>query len=109
MSIVYRLHQGQHRYSAWQELWTSNIIGRQRSSQVQLCLFCCLFVCLFVILFVCLFVCLFVWPEMSFLIPFCSLEETRTWEASEKEEERKLVADFYLDKLGDLLDRVKDL
>jgi len=38
-----------------------------------------------------------------------SLEETRTWEASEKEEERKLVADFYLDKLGDLLDRVKDL
>ena len=40
---------------------------------------------------------------------FCSLEETRTWEASEKEEERKLVADFYLDKLGDLLDRVKDI
>ena len=40
---------------------------------------------------------------------FCSLEETRAWEASEKEEERKLVADFYLDKLGDLLDRVKDL
>jgi len=38
-----------------------------------------------------------------------SLEETRTWEASEKEEERKLVADFYLDKLGDLLGRVKDL
>jgi len=38
-----------------------------------------------------------------------SLEETRAWEASEKEEERKLVADFYLDKLGDLLDRVKDL
>jgi len=38
-----------------------------------------------------------------------SLEETRRWEASEKEEERKLVADFYLDKLGDLLDRVKDL
>lgn len=38
-----------------------------------------------------------------------SLKETRAWEASEKEDERKLVADFYLDKLGDLLDRVKDL
>ena len=54
-----------------------------------------------------------IWPQVlkirfhySF---FCSLEETRAWEASEKEEERKLVADFYLDKLGDLLDRVKDL
>ena len=46
---------------------------------------------------------------MRFLILFCSLEETRVWEASEKEEERRLVADFYLDKLGDLLDRVKDL
>ena len=73
------------------------------------CCLVCYFVCLFVILFVCLLFRLFVWPEMSFLIPFCSLEETRTWEASEKEEERKLVADFYLDKLGDLLDRVKDL
>jgi len=38
-----------------------------------------------------------------------SLEETRTWEASEDEEERRMVADFYADKLGDLLDRVKAL
>merc|ERR1712111_118101 len=38
-----------------------------------------------------------------------SLEETRRWEASEKEETRRMVADFYLDKLGDLLDRVDKL
>jgi len=38
-----------------------------------------------------------------------SLAETRTWEASEDEEERRMVADFYADKLGDLLDRVKAL
>ena len=38
-----------------------------------------------------------------------SLAETRTWEVSEDAEERRMVADFYADKLGDLLDRVKML
>jgi len=38
-----------------------------------------------------------------------SLEETRTWEASKDEEERRMVADYYVDKLGDLLDRVQSL
>jgi len=38
-----------------------------------------------------------------------SLEETRTWEKSEDMEERRMVADYYVDKLGDLLDRVKNL
>jgi len=36
-----------------------------------------------------------------------SLEETRAWEASQDQEERRMVADYYVDKLGDLLDRVK--
>ena len=38
-----------------------------------------------------------------------SLAETRGWEKSEDEETRRMVADFYLDKLGDLLDRVDKL
>merc|ERR1712025_1209960 len=38
-----------------------------------------------------------------------SLSETRSWEQSEDEETRRMVADFYLDKLGDLLDRVDKL
>jgi len=38
-----------------------------------------------------------------------SLEETRAWEASTDQEERRMVADYYVDKLGDLLDRVKSL
>jgi len=38
-----------------------------------------------------------------------SLEETRAWEASKDEEERRMVADYYVDKLGDLLDRVQSL
>lgn len=38
-----------------------------------------------------------------------SLEETRAWEASQDPEERRQVADHYLDKLGDLLDRIKDM
>ena len=38
-----------------------------------------------------------------------SLAETRKWEVSEDQEERRMVADFYADKLGDLLDRVKAL
>jgi len=38
-----------------------------------------------------------------------SLAETRRWEESEEEEERRMVADFYADKLGDLLNRVKQL
>jgi len=38
-----------------------------------------------------------------------SLAETRAWEVSEDQEERRMVADFYADKLGDLLDRVKAL
>eukprot|EP00092_Neocalanus_flemingeri_P070340 GFUD01086320.1.p1 GENE.GFUD01086320.1~~GFUD01086320.1.p1 ORF type:complete len:357 (+),score=63.24 GFUD01086320.1:44-1114(+) len=38
-----------------------------------------------------------------------SLAETRAWEVSEDGEERRMVADFYADKLGDLLDRVKAL
>ena len=38
-----------------------------------------------------------------------SLEETRTWEASKDEEERRMVADYYVDKLGGLLDRVQSL
>merc|ERR1719228_2784054 len=38
-----------------------------------------------------------------------SLEETRAWEASQDQEERRMVADYYVDKLGDLLDRVASL
>ena len=38
-----------------------------------------------------------------------SLAETRGWEQSEDEDTRRMVADFYLDKLGDLLDRVDKL
>jgi len=38
-----------------------------------------------------------------------SLEQTRAWEVSEDQEERRMVADFYADKLGDLLDRVKSM
>jgi len=38
-----------------------------------------------------------------------SLAETKKWEESEEEEERRMVADFYVDKLGDLLNRVKQL
>ena len=38
-----------------------------------------------------------------------SLAETRGWEASEDPEQRRMVADFYVDKLGDLLDRVARL
>lgn len=38
-----------------------------------------------------------------------SLTQVREWEASSCEEERRLVADCYMDKLGDLLDRIKDL
>ncbi len=33
-----------------------------------------------------------------------SLEDTRKWEESEKQEERDLVADFYVDRIGDLVD-----
>jgi len=36
-----------------------------------------------------------------------SLADTRRWEASNSEEESRLVADHYMDTLGDLLDRVK--
>ena len=38
-----------------------------------------------------------------------SLAETRGWEQSEDEDTRRMVADYYLDKLGDLLDRVDKL
>jgi len=38
-----------------------------------------------------------------------SLAETRGWEASAEPEQRRMVADFYVDKLGDLLDRVARL
>jgi len=38
-----------------------------------------------------------------------TLEQTRAWEASEDPEERRQVADHYIDKLGDLLDRIKDM
>jgi len=38
-----------------------------------------------------------------------SLAETRAWETSQDTEQRKMVADFYADKLGDLLDRVTEL
>jgi len=38
-----------------------------------------------------------------------SLAETRAWEQSQDLEERRQVADYYVDKLGDLLDRVKNL
>lgn len=38
-----------------------------------------------------------------------SLEDTRKWEVSEDPEERRLVADYYSDKLGDLLERMSNL
>jgi len=38
-----------------------------------------------------------------------SLEDTRKWELSEDAEERRLVADYYSDKLGDLLERMSRL
>jgi len=38
-----------------------------------------------------------------------SLAETRAWETSQDTEQRRMVADFYADKLGDLLDRVTEL
>ena len=38
-----------------------------------------------------------------------SLAETRVWEESHDTEQRRMVADFYADKLGDLLDRVTQL
>jgi len=38
-----------------------------------------------------------------------SLTETRAWEESQDPEQRRMVADFYADKLGDLLDRVTQL
>jgi len=38
-----------------------------------------------------------------------SLAETRAWEASQDPEQRRMVADFYADKLGNLLDRVTQL
>jgi len=38
-----------------------------------------------------------------------SLAETRVWEESQDTEQRRMVADFYADKLGDLLDRVTQL
>jgi len=38
-----------------------------------------------------------------------SLAETRVWEKSQDTEQRRMVADFYVDKLGDLLDRVTQL
>ena len=38
-----------------------------------------------------------------------SLEDTRRWEDSEDPEEQRLAADYYVDKLGDLFDRVKNL
>jgi len=38
-----------------------------------------------------------------------SLQETRAWEQSQDPKERELVADVYMDKLGDLLERVKKM
>ena len=38
-----------------------------------------------------------------------TLAETRAWEVSQDTEQRRMVADFYADKLGDLLDRVTQL
>ena len=38
-----------------------------------------------------------------------SLAATRVWETSALEEERRMVADHYVDRLGDLLERVKAL
>jgi len=38
-----------------------------------------------------------------------SLQEARKWQESDDVEERRLVADFYVDKLGDLFERVKNL
>lgn len=32
-----------------------------------------------------------------------SLNDIRKWEKSEKTEERRMAADFYVDRLGDLL------
>lgn len=38
-----------------------------------------------------------------------SLQQTRGWEKSSDPGERRMVADFYMDSLGDLLDRVRDM
>ena len=38
-----------------------------------------------------------------------SLAEARVWEKSEDEEQARMVPDYYVDKLGDLLDRVANL
>ena len=38
-----------------------------------------------------------------------SLAETRAWERSSDSEQQRMVADFYSDKLGDILDRVTEL
>ena len=38
-----------------------------------------------------------------------SLAETRQWEESGDQETRRMVADYYVDKLGDLCDRVRQL
>ena len=38
-----------------------------------------------------------------------SLAETRAWERSSDPEQQRMVADFYSDKLGDILDRVTHL
>ena len=38
-----------------------------------------------------------------------SLVEARVWEKSEDEEQARMVPDYYVDKLGDLLDRVANL
>ena len=37
------------------------------------------------------------------------LSEARLWEVSEDPEERRMVPDYYVDKLGDLLARVSDM
>ena len=37
------------------------------------------------------------------------LSEARLWEASQDPEERRMVPDYYVDKLGDLLDRVSEM
>ena len=38
-----------------------------------------------------------------------SLTSVREWEGSEDHEEARMVPDYYVDKLGDLLDRVSQL
>lgn len=37
------------------------------------------------------------------------LSSARLWEKSEDSEERRMVPDYYVDKLGDLLDRISDM